>query len=158
MAEMGILERRVKSTKPMTHPIQRAVVNLQIAFAHFEEDFERTVCVEGLSTSGFNLLRILRGAPEGHPRGEIAQRLVYRRADVTRLIDGLVRRGLAERVRSKSDRRLSVTRLTRKGLALIVRLDAPLDRLLKHYEKKLSTPEWIELSRLLEAVYEEHVE
>ena len=158
MAEMGILERRIKSTRAVSHPIQRAVINIQVAFAHFEEDFEHVVGVEGVSSSSFNLLRILRGAPDGHPRGEIASRLVYRRADVTRLIDGLVRRGLAERVRSKRDRRLSLTRLTRKGLALIDRLDAPLDRLLKLYEKKLSAREWLELSRLLEAVYEDHVD
>ena len=121
MAEVpGILERRLK-TRPITNPIQRAMVNLQVAFAHFEEDFERMVGKEGLSSSSFNVLRILRGHPDGHPRGELSKRLVYRNSDVTRLLDVLVRRGLVERVRSTSDRRLSVARLQNASMESCLR-------------------------------------
>ena len=158
MAEMGILERRLKSTRPVTNIVQRALINIEVAFAHFEADFERVVGAEGVTPGSYNVLRILRGAPDGHPRGDIAARLVYRGADVTRLIDGLVRRGFVERVRSTRDRRLSVTRITRKGLAAVNRLDAPIGRLSKRYEKLLSGHDWIELSRLLEALYEEDVD
>src|SRR5262249_18533899 len=142
----------------MTNLVQRGVVNLQVAYAHFEEDFERTVGREGLSSSAYNTLRILRGRPEGHPRGALARRLVYRRADVTRLLDVLVRRGLVERVRSHADRRLSLARITPKGLRMLARLDTVLDELLAEYEKKLTKREWQELSRLLEALYASHVD
>jgi DNA-binding MarR family transcriptional regulator len=153
----GITERRLKS-RPITNVIQRGMVNIQLAFAHFEEDFERVVGEGGLSTSGFNVLRILRGHPEGHPRGEIAKRLVYRRSDVTRVIDVLVRRGLVERTRHAGDRRLSLARITPKGLKTLARLDAKLDVLIAEYDKKMSRREWGELSRLLEAVYAAHVD
>jgi DNA-binding MarR family transcriptional regulator len=158
MAEFsGILERRLKS-RPITNVVQRGMLNIQVAFAHFEEDFERVFGKEGLSASSFNALRILRGQPEGHPRGEIAKRLVYRKSDVTRVIDVLVRRGLVERARSASDRRLSVARITPKGLKTLLRLDALLDVLTAEYDRKLPRRKWVELSRLLEAFYAEHVD
>jgi DNA-binding MarR family transcriptional regulator len=154
----GILERRLALTRPMTNLVQRGMVNLQVAYAHFEEDFERTVGREGLSSSSYNALRILRGHPDGHPRGELARRLVYRRADVTRLIDVLVRRGFVERVRSQSDRRLSLAKITPRGVKTLARLDSWLDELIALYEKKLTKREWQELSRLLEGLYASHVD
>jgi len=158
MAEVpGILERRLKS-RPITNPIQRAMVNLQVAFAHFEEDFERMVGKEGLSSSSFNVLRILRGHPDGHPRGELSKRLVYRNSDVTRLLDVLVRRGLVERVRSTSDRRLSVARITPKGLKTLARLDVLVEAMFVDWEPRMTRREWVELSRLLEALYATHVD
>jgi DNA-binding MarR family transcriptional regulator len=158
MAEFaGILERRLKS-RPMTHPVQRAMVNLQVAFAHFDEEFGRMGGKEGFSASSYNVLRILRGQPEGHPRGELSKRLVYRKSDVTRVLDVLVRRGLVERVRSPKDRRLSVARITPKGLKTLARLDVLVAAQMADWEPRMTRREWIELSRLLEALYAKHVE
>ena len=155
---MGILERRLKSTRPIANVVHRALLNIEIALAHFMADFERVVGAESLAPGSYNVLRILRGVPDGLPRGEIASRLIYRGSDVTRLIDGLVRRGLVERVRAASDRRLSVTRITKTGLAAANRLDAPVERLIKQYERLLSPRDWSALSQLLEAIYAEEVE
>jgi MarR family transcriptional regulator, 2-MHQ and catechol-resistance regulon repressor len=150
----GILERRLQS-RPITDPVYRATMNLQVAAAQFEEDFAATLAPEGLSSSALNVLRILRGHAEGHPRGEIARRLIYRNADVTRIIDRLTRRGLVERVRSPRDRRLSLTRLTAKGQRVLARLQDPIEALVADYRRKLSAEEFRELSRLLEALYAE---
>lgn len=148
----GILERRLRS-RAIPDPVYRATMNLQVAAAQFEEDFARVLAPEGLSSSALNVLRILRGQPEGHPRGEISKRLIYPRADVTRIIDRLTRRGLVERARSPRDRRLSLTRLTPKGHKLVAHLQAPLDAFVDRYRRKLSDAEYRELSRLLEALY-----
>lgn len=153
----GILERRLQS-RAIADPVYRATMNLQVAAAQFEEDFAAALAPEGLSSSALNVLRILRGHPEGHPRGEISKRLIYRNADVTRIIDRLTRRGLVERVRSPRDRRLSLTRLTAKGQKLVARLQEPIEALVAHYRTKLSAAEFQELSRLLEALYKAHVE
>ena len=153
----GILERRLQS-RPVPEPVTRAVMNLQVAAAQFEEDFAETLAPEGLSSSAMNVLRILRGHPEGHPRGEIAKRLIYGSADVTRIIDRLTRRGLVERVRSPRDRRLSLTRLTAKGQKMVARLEQPIDAMIARYRRKLSAGEFQELSRLLEALYAAHLE
>ena len=154
----GILERRLKTARPVSDPAARALMNLDLADAHFQEDFEAATLTEGLSMSAYNILRILRGHPEGHPRTEIAQRMVYRRTDLTRLIDGLIRRGLAERIRGRRDRRLSVTRITSKGLKAMGRLDPLVDAMVERYRQKLSVRDLTELSRLLEALYEDRVE
>jgi DNA-binding MarR family transcriptional regulator len=154
----GVLERRMKTSRPVSDPAVRALMNLDLADAHFQEDFEAATLTEGLGMSAFNVLRVLRGHAEGHPRSEIAQRLVNRRTDLTRLIDGLVRRGLAERVRSRRDRRLSVTRITPKGLKVLTRIDPLIDAVVERYRRKLSVRELEELSRLLETLYEDRVE
>lgn len=154
----GTLERRLKSSRAVADPAMRALMNLNVADAHFQEDFEAVTLTEGLSMSAYNILRILRGRPEGHPRTEIAHRMIYRRTDLTRLIDGLIRQGLVERFRGRRDRRLSVARITSKGLKTMTRLDPLLNKLLDGYRRKLSIRELEELSRLLEALYQDHVE
>jgi len=154
----GALERRLKISQPVTDPATRALMNLDLADAHFLEDFEGATLTEGLSMSAYNVLRILRGNPDGHPRTEIAQRMIYRRTDLTRLIDGLIRRGLVERLRGRRDRRLSVTRITPKGLKTMTRLDPLINDAVDRYRRKLSVREWDELSRLLEKLYEDRIE
>jgi DNA-binding MarR family transcriptional regulator len=149
----GVLERRLKSRRPITDLAMRATLNLDVASCDLLEQFERVTKREDLSRTAYNLLRILRGQPEGHPRGEIAARLTYRGADVTRIVDGLVRRGLARRARSRRDRRVSLTRITPKGLEVLARLEAPIQALIDRYRRKLSPAELAELSRLLEALY-----
>lgn len=158
MAETsGVLERRLQM-RPLPDPAARALINLQVANAHFEEEFEAVTLREGLGTSAYNILRILRGAPDGHPRGEIARRMVYRRTDLTRIIDGLVRRGLVERVRTRKDRRLSLARLTPKGLKTMARLEPHVTALIARYRAKLSDQDYRDLNRILETLYGEDVE
>ena len=154
----GILERRLKTSRPVADPATRMLMNLDLADAHFQEAFETATMTEGLSMSAYNVLRILRGQPDGHPRTEIAQRMVLRRTDLTRLIDGLLRRGLAERRRGRRDRRLSVTRITPKGLKTLERLDPLINALVGRYRRKLTVSELETLSRLLEQLYVDHLE
>lgn len=78
---------------------------------------------EDLSATQYNVLRILRGAPEGLPCGEIADRMITRDPDVTRLLDRLEKRGLVSRCRETKDRRMVLTRITPKGLQVLSRLD-----------------------------------
>jgi len=80
---------------------------------------------EDLSPTQYNVLRILRGAPEGLRCGEIAGRMITRDPDVTRLLDRLEKRGLISRWREDQDRRTVMTRITAEGLSLLARLDEP---------------------------------
>ncbi|MGA8073901.1 MAG: MarR family transcriptional regulator [Candidatus Acidiferrales bacterium] len=78
-----------------------------------------------LSSTQYNVLRILRGAPAGLACGEIAGRMITRDPDVTRLLDRLEKRGLISRSRETTDRRTVMTRITSDGLKLLSRLDEP---------------------------------
>jgi len=149
----GVLEQRLRS-RPVTDPVYRATMNLQLAAAQWEVDFAELLAREGLSSSALNVLRILNGHPEGHPRGEIQRRLIYPNADVTRIIDRLTRRGLVARARAPRDRRLSLTRITAKGQKLVARLVEPIDALITRYRAKMSPDEYRELNRLLEKIYD----
>ena len=81
-----------------------------------------------LSPNQYNVLRILRGAPEGLSCGEIASRMITRDPDITRLLDRLEKRGLISRNREAGDRRTVLTRMTNTGLRLLARLDKPILR------------------------------
>jgi DNA-binding MarR family transcriptional regulator len=78
-----------------------------------------------LSATQYNVLRILRGAPEGLACGEIGNRMITRDPDITRLLDRLEKRGLISRLRESRDRRVVVARITAAGLKLLSRLDGP---------------------------------
>jgi DNA-binding MarR family transcriptional regulator len=95
---------------------------------------------EDLSQTQYNVLRILRGAPQGLPCGEIASRMITRDPDVTRLLDRMEKRGLVSRARESRDRRMVLTRITAQGLKLVNRLDEPVQevhrKLLGHLGKE----------------------
>ena len=81
---------------------------------------------EQLSPTQYNVLRILRGALEGLPCGEIGQRMITRDPDITRLLDRLEKRGLIVRWRDAKDRRMVLARITPEGLKMLDRLDEPI--------------------------------
>ena len=81
---------------------------------------------EQLSPTQYNVLRILRGALEGLPCGEIGQRMITRDPDITRLLDRLEKRGLIARWRDSKDRRMVLARITPEGLKTLDRLDGPM--------------------------------
>ena len=86
----------------------------------------RVLKSENLSSTQYNVLRILRGAPAGLFCGEIADRMITRDPDVTRLLDRLEKRNLISRCREAKDRRTVMARITPDGLKLLARLDEPM--------------------------------
>jgi DNA-binding MarR family transcriptional regulator len=80
---------------------------------------------EDLSSTQYNVLRILRGAGGDLTCGEIGDHMISRDPDITRLLDRLERRGLIARHRDTRDRRTVLTRITAEGLRLLSRLDKP---------------------------------
>lgn len=81
---------------------------------------------DDLSPAQYNVLRILRGSPEGLPCGEIRRRLITREPDITRLLDRMEKRSLISRCREDKDRRTVLTRITKAGLDIVNRLDEPI--------------------------------
>jgi len=80
---------------------------------------------EDLSANQYNVLRILRGAPDGLPCGEIGNRMITRDPDITRLLDRLEKRELISRCRETKDRRMVMARITPAGMGLLARMDEP---------------------------------
>jgi len=105
-----------------------------------------------LSPTQYNVLRILRGAPEGLACGEIAVRMITRDPDVTRLLDRLEKRGLIGRSRESKDRRMVLTRITREGLRALAELDEPIQDLHREQLGHLGKSRLGALSELLQLV------
>ncbi len=88
---------------------------------------EGVLSAHGITPRQYNVLRILRGAgAAGVAHGEIGRRLLARAPDVTRLMDQLVDRGWAARVRSDADARVVLHRITDLGSEALDAVAAPL--------------------------------
>ena len=107
---------------------------------------------EDLSSHQYNVLRILRGSPDGLPCGEIAGRMITRDPDITRLLDRLEKRELISRCRETKDRRMVLARITPPGLKLLGRLDEPVEEAHRKQLGHLGRERLRALRELLEAV------
>jgi DNA-binding MarR family transcriptional regulator len=136
----------------MKDPVSAGVTSLLVAGMTLSAQLEAVYARFGLTASAFDVLRILRADPQGQSRAGIAKRLLSRAPDVTRLIDRLEHHGLVRRVRTRSDRRLSITRITPKGADLVTRVEPVLESFRMQISPRLSDAEWKELSRLCEQI------
>jgi DNA-binding MarR family transcriptional regulator len=128
-----ILKNRLKMSK-FEGPVQEALLALMVTASGLRSEVDRTLACQGLTSEQFNILRILRGQPEGHQCGEIADRMIDRSPDVTRRIDSLEKQGLVERERSTEDKRVVNVCITRKGLDMLNAIEPNL----KKFEEKVS--------------------
>jgi DNA-binding MarR family transcriptional regulator len=151
-----VLERRLKM-RSIKNPVVEGMLNLLVTGAFLNQQYDALFGQFGLTTSAYNVLRILRGSPGGLARGEIGTRMVNPSPDVTRLIDGLSRRGLVRRTRTRGDRRLSLAQITPKGIALMDRVEVDNAQYRARLASQLSETEWRRLSYLCERIYGDKV-
>jgi len=119
--------RQLEGHTPKTTPCPEEVTFLELCRTAdiLSRGASEVLKAEELSPNQYNVLRILRGAPEGLPCGEIGSRMITRDPDITRLLDRLEKRGLIVRSREDRDRRRVMARIERAGLHLLARLDEP---------------------------------
>ena len=130
-----------------------AVVSLMVAAEHLDQAVAPIWERHGVTADQYNVLRILRGVyPGGHPRNEVARRMIHRAPDVTRMLDRLVRRGVVGRVRNADDRRESIATITKAGLALLDRIDPEVLAVQKAVTAALPEPKLRQLVRLCDAL------
>ena len=130
-----------------------AVVSLLVAAEHFDQAAAPIWERHRVTGDQYNVLRILRGVyPGGHPRNEIARRMIHRAPDVTRMLDRLVRQGLVVRVRNPEDRRESIATITKAGLAALERIDPDVHATQKALTASLSERDLKQLVRLCDAL------
>lgn len=107
----------------------------------------------GLTSTQYNVLRILRGAgTEGLPSGEVADRMITREPDITRLLDRMETRGWVHRRKDPEDRRITRAWITLAGRELTDGLDAPVAELQQRTIGTLGEAKLAELSDLLGSV------
>jgi DNA-binding MarR family transcriptional regulator len=118
------LRDEIKQTRPFTSRLEEALLGIVRTASELIYTANEVLKPYGLTTTQYNVLRILRGAgSEGLPCGAIAERMLTRDSDITRLLDRLTTMGLVERGRLERDRRVVTVRLTETGRELLTRLD-----------------------------------
>lgn len=126
------LGAELKQNKPFVSLKEEAALSIARTAAVLDHQISQALKAHALTPSQYNVLRILRGAgAEGLCRNEVGARLVTQVPDVTRLLDRMEDTGLISRQRGSADRRYVTTRITRKGLELVDKLDKPMRALLQ---------------------------
>jgi DNA-binding MarR family transcriptional regulator len=138
------LQADIKQKRPFASLHEELYLNVARTAARLELSFAQGIKPYGITPTQYNVLRILRGAqPDGLCRNEIGARLVRSVPDVTRLLDRMEEMGLLGRERAGDDRRYVTTRISRKGLELLDRLDRVIGELhhaqLGHLDKRQMT-------------------
>ena len=116
-------------------PEEEAYVSLLRTADMLARGVETLLKPSGISPTQYNVLRILRGSPQGLPCREISSRMISRDPDITRLLNRLEKASLITRCREDKDRRIVLTQITGKGLRLLAKLDSPIGEL---HRKQLS--------------------
>lgn len=110
-------------------PEEDAFVSLWRTADLLSRNVEKILKAADISPNQYNVLRILRGSPQGLTCNEIAKRMITRDPDITRLLDRLEKRTLISRCRETKDRRMVLTRISPQGLHLLHDLDVPVTEL-----------------------------
>jgi DNA-binding MarR family transcriptional regulator len=110
------LLEEIKQTRPFARASDEALVSIMRTASILEHGSNELLREIGITTTQYNVLRILRGAGTAGLCGkEIAERLVSRVPDVSRLLDRMEETGLLRKKRDAIDRRHVTARLTAKG-------------------------------------------
>ena len=110
-----------------------------------------------LTPQQYNLLRLLRAAhPEAVQTLALADRLVSRAPDITRMVDKLEERGFIARQRPADNRRVVLVKISKAGLTLLEKIDEPLRACHKKQLGHLGREELKQLVCLLHAARSPH--
>ena len=149
------LKDEIKQGKPFESLQAEVFLNLMRTADALSRGVEEILKLAGLSNTQYNVLRILRGAGEqGLCCREVADRMITRDPDITRLLDRLEKRSLLARSRDSQDRRVITVRITAEGQKLLKDLDGPMAEYNRKLLSHMGKSELRRLVELLEAARE----
>jgi DNA-binding MarR family transcriptional regulator len=120
------IREEIQQGKPFRSLSQEAYLALLRTGDDLKRYVSKVLEPAGVTMQQYNVLRILRGAgKEGIPTLVVAERMLERTPGVTRLIDRMERKNWVERSRCTEDRRRVWCKITPTGLALLDRLEKP---------------------------------
>src|SRR5688500_18150634 len=123
----GKLQHEIGKRKPFDGAEEEAFLSILRTADVLNRAVVETFKPYALSSTQYNVLRILRGTCPAGTSGlacsTIADQMLTRDPDMTRLLDRLEKRGLITRCREEKDRRVVRTCITQRGLDLLKELD-----------------------------------
>ena len=143
------IEKEIKQPK-FKNPYQKAAINLIYTAKWLEAKQQDFFKPFGITSSQFNILRILRGQQPNKISGaEIKSRMLDRNSDISRLLDRLINKNLISKSACPEDKRAADIAITSDGLEVLRHVDSYIDESEKT-NIHLSKGEAAQLSLLLD--------
>ena len=102
---------------------QKATVNLIFTTNWLTEKIKVFLDDEDITSQQFNILRILRGSKKPMSTLVIRDRMLDKMSDTSRIVEMLLKKGLVEKRICEKDKRKVDVEISKKGIALLEKLD-----------------------------------
>ena len=148
---MAGLKLEIAQEQPFSSLEEEALLNLLRTSDCLNRSFHRKTRNWSLTSTQYNVLRILRGAqPNGLTCSAIGARMITAEPDITRLLARLKGLKLIRQQRDSLDRRVVWTQISEAGLKLLREMDPAIDRIPDELLGHLDREELAQLIQLLE--------
>ncbi|PHQ33944.1 MarR family winged helix-turn-helix transcriptional regulator [Rhodopirellula bahusiensis] len=144
------MREELKKTGPFESLEQEAMLGILRTSDLLENRLARLLRKYGLTPSQYNAMRIMRGEGVPMPCLEVADRMIQVSPAITRVVDQLLNRELIHKQQSSEDRRVYLVGLTEEGLALVCKLDEPIQDLHRELLGHVSVEDLQSLNRILQ--------
>jgi DNA-binding MarR family transcriptional regulator len=152
---MSGLKLEIVQERPFSSAEEEALLNLMRTSDIVHRAFHRRIRKWGITSTQYNVLRILRGAqPRGLTCAAIGSRMITAEPDITRLLGRLKTLRLIRQHRDRGDRRVVWTQISEVGLDLLESMHPVVEHLPGEMLGHLSGSDLAELIRLLELARE----
>ena len=122
---MAGLKNEIAQERPFSSDEEEAFLNLLRTSDCLHRGFQRKTRDWGITSTQYNVLRILRGAQaQGLTCSAIGDRMITAEPDITRLLARMKTMKLIKQQRDKNDRRVVWTHISATGLELLGKMDA----------------------------------
>jgi DNA-binding MarR family transcriptional regulator len=149
---MAGLKNEIGQERPFSSVEEEVFLNLLRTSDCLHRAFQRRIRNRGVTSTQYNVLRILRGAlPQGLTCSAIGERMITEVPDITRLLARLKAMKLIRQQRDKRDRRVVWTQISASGLELLRQMDPEIQQNPRDLLGHIKESELRELIRLLEA-------
>lgn len=148
---MAGLRREIKQDRPFSSAQEEALLNLFRTADCIQREFQRRTRDWGITSTQYNVLRILRGAhPDGLTCSEIGKRMITADPDITRLLARLKARRLVRQKHDRHDRRVLWTHISDAGMDLLKQMDPVIREAPQQLLRRLDDGQVARLTELLE--------
>lgn len=149
---MAALKQEIAQQRPFSSVEEEALLNIMRTSDCLQRAFQRRTRQWGITSTQYNVLRILRGAhPQGLTCSAIGERMITAVPDITRLLARMKALKFIRQQRDKHDRRVVWTQISATGLDLLSKMDDEVTRLPHELLGQLTREEIAEFIRLLES-------
>lgn len=143
--------------KAFRNEYQKAILNIIYTYNYLTGVMTEVFKQFDITRQQYNVLRILRGQyPNPAAINLIKDRMLEKMSDTSRIVERLRLKGLIQREGRKSDKRSAEITITAEGLALLKKMQGPVDAL-EGVMAGLSIEETKELNKLLDKLRTQHL-